>query len=162
MRILRWALIWMRQRYVSYFCANLNFWCWFSLYGRYSLYQWITLCPLYFIITHAVTWRLGQCCQYNYSLQAGWFGVWTVVGARDLPFPTPVQTGPCVCSGSCMMGTGARSRDNVMGCGSDHPLSSRSEIRNETSYTSSSVCACMACYRETIRIVCLLERASSW
>jgi hypothetical protein len=105
MWILRWALIWRRPRYVSYFYTNLKLLYWFSLYRRYSLCRWITLCPLYFIITHTIMWRLGQCSQYSYSLQAGWFGVRTVVGARGVPFPTPVHSGPCVHSGSCMMGT---------------------------------------------------------
>lgn len=135
---------------LSYVYINLNFWYWLSLYRRYSLCRWITLCPLYFIITHTIMWRLGQCSQYSYSLQAGWFGVQTVVGARGLPFPTPVWTGPCVHSGCCTMGTGALSRDNMVGRGVNHPPPSRAEVRHETSCTSSPVCACMTCYRENV------------
>ena len=49
-----------------------------------------------------------------------------------------------------MLGAGALSRDNMLGRGVDHLPPSRAEVRHEMSYTSSPVCACMACYTENV------------
>lgn len=87
MWILRWALIWRRWRCVSYFYTDLNFWYWFSLFRRYSLCRWITLCLPYFIITHTVTWRLGQRSQYSYSLQLDGLGFELWWGQEVFPSP---------------------------------------------------------------------------
>jgi len=51
----------------------------------------------------------GQPSEYSYLLQTLWFGVWTLVGARDFLFSTPVQSGLRAYIASCPMGTGALS-----------------------------------------------------
>jgi len=51
----------------------------------------------------------GQPSEYSYLLQTSWFGVWTLVGARDFLFSTPVQNVLRAYISSFPMGTGALS-----------------------------------------------------
>ena len=62
-----------------------------------------------------------------------------------------VQTGPGTHPDSCVY---RRSLPKVKqtGRGADHPSPSSAEVKNERSYTSTSLCAPEVCYRETIRL----------
>jgi hypothetical protein len=65
----------------------------------------------------------------------------------------PIQTSPGAYSASCTMGTEALSPGvKRLGRGTDNLYSPSTEVKNEQSYTSIPICACMACYEETFTL----------
>jgi len=121
-----WFSYWC-ESYTCFMCRSHQECVWCGMQTMWVIAQWVKSCAnINTVHTHTAMVRLQQRCQVShfktgYSLgrntvkaiygffnltchvylsnflQAGWFGVWTLVGAR---LSTPIQTGPSLlCSG---------------------------------------------------------------